>query len=308
MNASPHRRTVLEERGNLVLVVDDAPDTLAMLIDTLEANGLTVLVARDGETALSLVGRIEPDAILLDAVMPGLDGFETCRRLKSGAGATPAPIIFMTGLTGPEHIVAGLSAGGVDYVTKPVNADELIARVAVHVSNARMMREARSALDAVGQPLMAVSTAGRVAWTSANALSMAASVLDGERAEVVAPSLLAWLKRSVATAVSAATPWQAPEGPLTITYIGRTTSGDVLVRLAADPVEDERRLGDHFGLTDREAEVLNWIVKGKSNRDIAEILAINPGTVNKHLEKILAKLGVENRTAAAVSAVRALGA
>ncbi|WMS41383.1 response regulator transcription factor [Acuticoccus sp. MNP-M23] len=299
-----------EEPGNLVLVVDDAPDTLAMLIDTLEEAGLTVLVARDGSTAISLARRVEPDAILLDALMPGLDGFETCRRLKSGPDATSAPVIFMTGLSGTEHIVAGLAAGGVDYITKPVKVDELIARVAVHVSNARVVREARSALDAVGQPLIAVSRTGVVTWTAANAADMAASVLGSRGRDVVVTdaSLIAFVEEVVHTAVSAATPWRAGNGRLTMTYIGRTASGDVLLRIAPGLVADEQRLSERFGLTQRESEVLNWIVKGKSNRDIAEILTLNPGTVNKHLEKILAKLGVENRTAAAVSAVRALGA
>ncbi len=299
-----------EDTGSLVLVVDDAPDTLAMLIDTLEEAGLTVLVARDGESALALARRVEPDAILLDAVMPGMDGFETCRRLKAGPDATAAPVIFMTGLSGTEHIVAGLAAGGVDYITKPVDVDELIARVGVHVSNARVVREARSALDAVGQPLIALSRSGAVTWTAANAAALAAPVLGqkGRQSVVTDPSLLAFIDEVVHTAVSAAGPWRAANGRLTMTYIGRTTSGDVLLRLAPGLVAEEARLTERFGLTQREAEVLNWIVKGKSNRDIAEILTLNPGTVNKHLEKILSKLGVENRTAAAVSAVRALGA
>jgi len=92
-----------------------------------------------------------------------------------------------------------------------------------------------------------------------------------------------------------------------VTYVGRATSGDILVRLSPDMVSLEERLREKFGLTVREAEVLHWIMQGKSNRDIAEILTLNPGTVNKHLEKILNKLGVENRTAAAVLAMKAAG-
>lgn len=298
-------------RQNIVLVVDDAPETLAMLIDTLEEAGLTVLVARDGKTAIQLVGRVQPDAILLDAMMPDLDGFETCRRLKSGPSPTPAPIIFMTGLSDASHIVAGLRAGGVDYVTKPVNTDELIARVAVHIANARLVDDTRHALDAVGQPVMAVSMTGAVTWASGNALGLANDALGlqtGQRM-VANEEFLAWLREVAESPASSARPWEQPghRDAVLVNYIGRTTSGDVLVRLSPGTNSEAAVFREKLGLTEREAEVLHWIVQGKSNRDIAEILTLNAGTVNKHLEKILSKLGVENRTAAAVFALRTLG-
>lgn len=296
---------------DIVLVVDDAPETLSMLIDTLEEAGLTVLVARDGLTAITLAQRVQPNVILLDAMMPEIDGFETCRRLKSGPEPVPAPIIFMTGLSDPAHIVAGLRAGGVDYVTKPVNTDELIARVTVHVANARLVDDTRRALDAVGHPVMAVSPEGTISWASDNALQAAERVdgLIAERKRIVDPSLLAWLTDTADRPVTSVQPWSSGSGrgTLAITYVGRATSGDILVRLSPDMVSLEERLQDAFSLTLREAEVLHWIMQGKSNRDIAEILTLNPGTVNKHLEKILTKLGVENRTAAAVIAMKAIG-
>ncbi|MGX1308208.1 DNA-binding NarL/FixJ family response regulator [Amorphus suaedae] len=296
---------------NIVLVVDDAPETLSMLIDTLEEAGLTVLVARDGITAIALAKRVRPNVILMDAVMPELDGFETCRRLKSGPNPNPAPIIFMTGLSDPSHIVSGLRAGGVDYITKPVNTDELIARVTVHVANARLVDDARHALDAVGHPIMAVAPGGRIAWASDQAIQFADKLpgLIAERQRIADASLLAWLADTIDRPVTSVTPWSSGSGrdALTVTYVGRATSGDVLVRLSPDTVSLEERLKEKFGLTMREAEVLHWIMQGKSNRDIAEILTLNPGTVNKHLEKILNKLGVENRTAAAVLAMKAAG-
>ncbi len=99
------------------------------------------------------MGRISPDLILLDAMMPGMDGFETCRRLKQSPVAH-VPVIFMTALSETEHIVAGLAAGGVDYVTKPIVLDELFARIRVHLANARAAESTRIALDRSGSSLV----------------------------------------------------------------------------------------------------------------------------------------------------------
>ena len=196
----------------VVLVVDDSPETLRMLTDALDQAGMTVMVALDGSAAMKVVEQITPDIILLDAVMPGFDGFEACRRLKSEPALNHVPVVFMTGLSETEHIVRGLEAGGVDYVTKPIVIEEMLARIRVHLANAR------------------------------------------------------------------------------------------LIRRATAPTSHELR--KDFKLTSREAEVLSWLSKGKTNRDIAQILGLSPRTIDKHLEQIYAKLGVENRTAAAAMAVK----
>lgn len=198
--------------SDVVLVVDDSPETLRMLTDALDQAGMTVMVALDGSAAMKVVEQITPDVILLDAVMPGLDGFDTCRRLKADASTRDIPVIFMTGLTETEHVVAGFAAGGIDYVTKPIQPAEVIARVGAHVRTAQQIAKAREALTA--EP----------------------ATLQG------------------------------------------------------------------YNLTPREMEVLSWVAKGKTNRDIGEILGTSPRTVNKHLEHIFEKLGVETRAAAAALA------
>jgi DNA-binding response OmpR family regulator len=199
--------------GHVVLIVDDVPENLAVLSDALDEAGHTVLVATDGASALERLGLIMPDLILLDAVMPGIDGFETCRRMKLMDSARNVPVVFMTGLTETEHVVRGFEVGGIDYVTKPIRPAEVLARISTHVRNARMLSEAR-------------------------------------------------LSRDAATA---------------------SVSADL----------------SHYQLTPRELDVLAWIARGKTNRDIAEILGMSPRTVNKHLEHIFVKLGVETRAAAA---------
>src|SRR5690606_1730160 len=154
---------------DIVLLVDDSPEALGFLTEALEQSGFSVLIATSGQAALSIVDKISPDLILLDAIMPGLDGFETCRKLKANAAMAQVPVIFMTGLTETEHVVNALDCGGVDYLTKPINIDELRARIRVHLSNARSAQSARVALDAAGRHLLAVRASGAIHWSTPQA-------------------------------------------------------------------------------------------------------------------------------------------
>ncbi len=297
-----------------MLVVDDSPDTLRMLTDAIEEAGMTVLVAREGEHALSIVGKVTPDVILMDAVMPGTDGFETCRRLKQNRALAHVPVIFMTGLTDSVHIIEGLEAGGVDYVTKPIVPGELLARIRVHLANARMAQSARTALDAFGRFLLAVDGTGKVMWCTPQAARLLGTALSGFDTEgyVVPSDVRAWLDQSAsAPASSPPTPIELAAGSaskLRLLYVGQVGTEERLLRvIEGEAVSDQAVLKSRLLVTDREAEVLLWIARGKSNRDIAEILSLSPRTVNKHLEQIFTKLGVENRTSAAALAVRTLG-
>lgn len=303
------------EPRDIVLVVDDSPNTLRMLTDAIEGAGMTVLVALDGEQALSLTERITPDVILMDAVMPGIDGFEICRRLKQRAAVSHVPVIFMTGLSETEDIIKGLNAGGVDYVTKPISPDELLARIRVHLANARISQSARSALDASGRYLLAANRAGKVLWATPQAAKLIARAFpdfNPERDTLPAP-IRNWLAshadRSIAASADTVNIGQAGSGTqVELSVISQIGSDQILLRLIdGDPKDDQLILRDKLQLTQREAEVLLWIARGKSNRDVADILTLSPRTVNKHLEQIFNKLGVENRTSAAALAARTLG-
>lgn len=299
----------------IVLVVDDSPATLGMLNDTLEAAGFTVLIAQSGLTAMRLIERITPDIVLMDAVMPEMDGFEACRRMKQIKALTSVPIVFMTGLTESQDVIRGLEAGGVDYVTKPVVPDEVVARINVHLANARLTRSAHAALDVAGRFLLACDRAGRVLWSTPQAAEMLGQEHNTGRA-VLPEDIRAWVVRCSAMAAQPglATPLAmtaragAAEHLLEISYVGRIGPNELLLRLvAADPSSEELLLKQRLGLTTREAEVLLWLGRGKTNRDIAEILSLSPRTVNKHLELIYAKIGVENRSSAAGIAIRTVG-
>lgn len=116
-----------------VLIVDDMPSNLGMVVKLLEERGYRVAIAQDGEEGVQRAQLLHPDLILLDVMMPGMDGFETCQRLKALDGIRNIPVIFMTALALPEHKVKGFAAGGVDYVTKPLQIDEVMARVDAHI-------------------------------------------------------------------------------------------------------------------------------------------------------------------------------
>ena len=298
--------------GDIALVVDDSPETVSMLTDALEAEGVTVLVALDGSSALAIAGQVTPDIILLDAVMPGLDGLDTCRALKRMQGMAHVPVIFMTGLSETQHVLAALHAGGVDYVIKPVVPDVVVARMRVHLANARLAQSAHTALDADGRYLLAVDADGRVLWHTPEAGRLLKAALPAPDAG--APTLPAaardWLRGDRASGAGGGSfvIEQADAAPrLLLGHVGRGGSGEHLLRLSkAEADSCEALLQARLALTKREAEVLTWIARGKSNRDAGEILGLSPRTINKHLEQIYAKLGVENRASATAIAIRAL--
>jgi len=164
----------------VVLVVDDAPSSLGVLCDTLESAGYTVLVAGDGESALQRLELVTPDAILLDGLMPGLSGFDTCRRIKQTPAWAHVPVIFMTGLSETANVVEGFACGGVDYVVKPLRAQEVLARLHTHARNARITRMARDAVDVAGLGVVFVDALGRVAWRSPQAAVWLLALEDDE--------------------------------------------------------------------------------------------------------------------------------
>lgn len=300
-----------DSQRDIVLVVDDSPEALGFLTQALEASGITVLVATSGTAALSVADRITPDIILMDAIMPGLSGFETCEQIKAKPHLQHVPIIFMTGLSETEHVVHALESGGVDFLTKPINIDELQARLKVHLANARSVQSARIALDAAGRHLVAVSRGGALHWTTPQIHQLLAQTPSSDAAlGQLAQELGGWLKEGGLTTTGQSEPFQLSVSEtirLQMQYLGAVGTDEYLFRVTtADHPNQDKVLQDHFTLTAREAEVLLWIAKGKANKDIGEILGLSPRTVNKHLEQIYQKLGVENRASAAVRAAQVL--
>jgi two-component system, sensor histidine kinase and response regulator len=129
-----------------ILIVDDTPANLGVLVETLGEAGYQLMVAEDGEEALAQTEQTQPDLILLDVMMPGIDGFETCRRLKARSQTRDVPVLFMTALNETADKVKAFAAGGVDYIGKPIEHDEAMARVRTHLTLGRLRRELEAQL------------------------------------------------------------------------------------------------------------------------------------------------------------------
>lgn len=298
--------------SDVVLIVDDVPDNLSVLHDALDESGYTVLLATSGEAALARAAQALPDIVLLDAMMPGMDGFEVARRLKASALTAHIPIIFMTGLTETEYLVAALESGGVDYVTKPIKPKEVMARMAVHLQGARERRQARNALDAFGYASIAVRQSdGSVLWQTPLARGLLERYFEASNA-IAPPPLRDWLDQCVARIAERqeVAKLTVEKGPAKLIVnlhqqIGDADAGGdwLLVMRESSDIAVIEAIRLSLQLTAREAEVLYWVVKGKTNKDIGDILGSSPMTVKKHLERVFVKLGVETRTAAAGKAL-----
>ncbi|CAN5178873.1 response regulator [soil metagenome] len=296
-------------RQDTVLVIDDTPDSLRFLTAALENANITVLIATSGLAALELLSHVVPDLILMDAVMPGIDGFETTVRIKSNPSLAHIPVIFMTGLTESEHVVEAFEVGGVDYVRKPISVDELLARVRVHITNGRVVQASLAGLDATGRLMMATDTEGRFLWCTPLAEQAIQRILPGWTKDLgtLPPPLRNTVDRllSMRDLPGAAMKLEQPQVTLELVVIAQYRENEVLIRLnEVNPDADAAKLRLTLDLTQREAEVLLWVSYGKPNRVISDILSISPRTVNKHLERIFEKMGIETRSAAAAIAIR----
>ncbi|MGD2117204.1 MAG: DNA-binding response regulator [Chromatiales bacterium] len=283
--------------STVVLVVDDSPESLGMLNIALGQAGYTVLVALSGLQAQSILDKVEPDVILLDAVMPEMDGFETCKLIKQTH--PDIPVIFMTGLSDEENIVSGFAAGGVDYITKPIKPSEVIARIQVHVNNARLKASTQDALDTTGKHILELNQQGDIVWATQQAKKLLDTIktLEAENQDTFQQRLQNWLEQKDERSPLV---FKQDDTTIQLTYLSAQKDQHHLVQLAErEPGKNTQVLTEHLPVTQREAEVLLWLSHGKTNREIAQILDISPRTVNKHLEVIFRKLEVDNRTAAA---------
>jgi len=318
MTAADNSRPASGASAARILIVDDTPANLSLLVDALYAAGYRPLVANSGEAALARLEQTVPDLVLLDMRMPGLDGMETFRRIQAREPWSEIPVIFMTAVEEPEQKVAAFAAGAVDYVTKPFNTDEVLARIGTHLRLKLLQKDLAAELawraetertlqDSLEQAVLVIARDGRVQFRTQRAGQLIARYFDPpEPADAELPRGLAELVRaghSTRVAISGAA------GELTIRVVADAASDAPAMVL----FEERRPLGDYaplrsLGLSEREAEVLYWISQGKSNPEIGVIIGAAAGTVKKHAENIFAKLGVEGRSTAMLTALDVLRA
>lgn len=292
-----------------VLVVDDTPANLGLVLETLGGAGLRVLVAESGARALELLAQQPVDLVLLDMIMPGLDGLAVCSRIKQHATWRELPLIFLTAVDVPAQKVRALEAGAVDYISKPVHPPEVLARVRTHLDlraarlalqrqNAQLEAEIALRLDAETQlassldrALLIADRDGRLVFQTLRATHLLFKHLANHQPGRLPPELAtAERYQSAAGALLLHRFTEQGNDALTVLY---------LIEEHAPPGPAELT---KLGVTPRQAEVLYWIAQGKTNAEIAIILGTSPRTVEKHVEQLLERLGVENRVAAAAQA------
>ena len=159
--------------GEQILLVDDNPINLQILYKTLQGSGYRLLIAKNGETALEIAARVKPSLVLLDIMMPGMDGFEVCRQLKENPETADAAVIFLSALDDSIAKVRGFAVGGVDYIAKPFQSDEVVARVRTHIKihrlelqlarrNIELEEENQQILNAVDEGIIGLDRDGRI--------------------------------------------------------------------------------------------------------------------------------------------------
>lgn len=285
-----------------VMIVDDTPANLALLSDALEEQGYRVLVATDGYSALEQLRYIAPDVILLDGMMPGMDGFETCRKIKLDENTRRIPILFMTALGDMDNLLRGFNEGALDYIVKPFRNEEVLARVGAHVAHGRTIARAEQALSEAGLAALALDANANVTWiTNAAKLLLGEAVAEYNATRCVPPALLdlarGIIRRLMCGAAEGSAKFQFKELSVKVSACAYDAEYLLILQRAAGAWNLTNLRGE-LGLTAREAEVLMWISRGKTNRDIGQILDNSPRTINKHLEHIFEKLGVTTRSAA----------
>ncbi|GAB6140981.1 response regulator transcription factor [Methylosoma difficile] len=299
-----------------VMIVDDTPGNLALLSDTLSDANYRVLVATDGLSALEQLQYLKPDIILLDVMMPGIDGFETCRRLKTDPSTAQIPVLFMTGLSELDDLLRGFGEGAQDYIVKPIRPPEVLARIEVHLSQARTFQRVQNALQHTELSAVSIDAAARIIWLTPSAKQWLdefslqyGKTTATEVGEWLPTPLSAWAKQAIKNpdTTTGFADYHAPQG-LSAKMDLSAHLGEYLLLLQKSTNDwDLQSLRDSLGLTFREAEILMWISRGKTNKEIGLILDSSPRTVNKHLEHIFEKLGVATRAAAVTMVLQQRG-
>lgn len=311
----PAARSPLPANKGTVMIVDDTPANLAVLSDALVENGYRVLVATDGYSAIDQLTYIKPDLILLDGMMPGIDGFETCRLIKQNPLTATIPVLFMTALGELDDLLRGFDEGAVDYIVKPFRNEEVLARVGAHINQMRLASRVEEVLQQSGLSALAIDTTGTITWISPAANALLVTSNDSTSTTPKLPPVLLDFALSYIRGQQHNSPVRFQLGDLSARisecgYFGENVgdkAGEYLLQLqktSNEPNVDVLR--SDLGLTAREAEVLMWISRGKTNKDIGEILGSSPRTVNKHLEHIFEKLGVSTRSAAVSVAMQSM--
>jgi CheY-like chemotaxis protein/DNA-binding CsgD family transcriptional regulator len=258
-----------------VLAVDDDVDNLRVISRCLQAHGCRVLKALDGKTALDRAHHERPDLILTEAIMPEMDGFETCRRLKADETLQKIPIIFMAAPAGPDEKVKAFELGAVDFIAKPIQPEEVLVRVRTHLRLQRLIEHLQERVRRQTEN-----------WAGANQALKA--MLDQREMEKrsIEQVMVANLKRYVFPYLDELDRLRIGKDAKSFVRLIRTNIEQLIA-----PVS-KRLSGAYLDLTPTEIKVADMIRQNKRTKFIAERLNTSPSTVEKHRNKIRKKLNI----------------
>ncbi len=326
----------MSESSATILIVDDTPAILALLYEQLEQNDFSVMVAESGTSALQRIRRIKPDLILLDVLMPNLDGFETCRRLKADPATQEIPVIFMTGLHDINEMVHGFAVGGVDYITKPLQMPEVLARVHTHLTIRQLQQQLQEQNELLEQRVHERTQAlqaeinrrrqqeaekqkllDMVSKQSDQLRSLTAWVIDSHQQHGAGLSAtlrtqmtqtlhivqmqLDLINDAVAQLTDRASreliAYHSHNLTVTLAQLEEELGSFVTEINKPNLVAQEALENPLIKLSAREREVMQLIVDGKANPEIAELLYVSETTVRTYRSRILQKLELDDVTA-----------
>lgn len=310
-----------------ILIVDDVVANLRLLVDHLLAEGYQIRVAESGESALKRTKAQRPDLILLDVHMPGMDGFETCRRLKADPDLAPVPVIFLTALDDMDDKVAGFDAGGVDYITKPIDTTEVLLRVRTHLELAWLREQLASSNDRLEREVVARTqtlseeVARRTRSEEEKTVLLGVVGKQNDQLQKLTHQILDGHARQRA-ALTDTLPQEINRNLAAVDlHLGRLSARiehkndrDALDRIAdhidrirqilnqttrslqeAEQAETALQTNPLLALSEREREVLALTVNGYSTEEIASTLHVTPSTVRSYRYRIIRKLGVKDQ-------------
>ena len=268
-----------------VLIVDDDPFGIVQLQSLLKDSGYKLLTASDGASAIKKASDQQPDIILLDIVMPKMNGYETCRRLKENENFKDIPIIFLSGLHSTEEKINAFEAGGVDYITKPFSEKEVLIRLRTHLTLQRVNKRLVHELENRDEELQ--NTESKVQDANA-ALKVLLSVIEEEKKEL-AERIQFKAEKLILPKIREITEEDDDEKKEILFQSIEHTFQELTKTFVPGGVE----LGKT--LTPSELQIVNLIKQGKASKEISDICNISVSTIASHRKTIRKKLNITNR-------------
>ncbi len=274
----------------LILIVDDNAHNLQVLGSILRDNGYRTAVAQDGQEALHFVQKKWPSLVLLDIMMPGMDGFEVCRRIRARTDGDPLPVIFLSVHSETSDKIKAFRAGGVDYITKPFQQEEVLARIAVHIQLQTTKQALQRANEELEERVRKRTSALTEANTKLEEANIALKVLLERKDETrrmseeklifnVQHGIQPNLEKLMSTDLNS----------IQLQYVQAIESQ---LREVTSPLK--RDLSQRFCLTPTEMQLVDLIRQGKLTKEIAHLLNLSKRTIDTHRQNIRKKLGLQN--------------